>query len=421
MSTLFNNSHGSQFWTDFLKVRQPSIVVQFLSMSYVTFFTIPQPELHSKSICELPKWTGGEYYDSFHKGLIGSSTNDTLNADYLESVMDNCRYFVEGCDHLTTIEVLTEHVGGSAGLTTSLLQALREEFGNSVCVPVWSVSGRKSDLAVLSYDGATLLDSIATMKNKVSVLDSALFYHKAIEYCSAMVPISLQEILSSINDGSSESTTAEDKQYNTYLSTAVAAAAISTATSYHTTPVHYSIDPAELMHGYASLDQRQQQRTTFTTSSAAADAPQEVQIDNAHQWCAAATHRGRLPLCFLEAGFPGILKNREKLPSTVAYDGLQQYLIDAFDSAKYPHRALKSNYLRTVNPFTVSLSPVPFAYHSQGKDEDGRQVVAKLKDFPYQRAFTNLLSVRGCSGDGASVSRCLIVFIQSLFFSSSFL
>uniref|UniRef100_A0A7S3H5H8 Uncharacterized protein n=2 Tax=Spumella elongata TaxID=89044 RepID=A0A7S3H5H8_9STRA len=237
------------------------------------------------------------------------------------------------------------------------------------------------------------------MKNKVSVLDSALFYHKAIEYCSAMVPISLQEILSSINDGSSEATTEEDKQYNMYLSTAVAAAAISTATSYHTTPVHYSIDPAELMHGYASLDQRQQQRTTFTTSSAAADAPQEVQIDNAHQWCAAATHRGRLPLCFLEAGFPGILKNREKLPSTVAYDGLPQYLIDAFDTAKYPHRAAKSHYLRTVNPFTVSLSPVPFAYRSQGKDEDGRQVVAKLKDFPYSRAFTNLLSVRGCSGD----------------------
>ena len=358
--------------------------------------------MHSKSICELPKWTGGEYYDSFHKGLVGCSTNDTLTADYLEHVMDNCRYFAEGCDHLTTIEVIAEHVGGTAGLTTSLLQALREEFGNSVCVPVWSVSGRKSDLAVLSYDGATLLDSISTMKNKVSVLDSALFYNKAIEYCNSVVPISLQEILSSIHDtsGAAKEEKEEDRRYNNYLSTAVAASAILTASSYQTTPVYLETSAAELMDSYAKLDPRQHQRSTFSTASVSTELPQEVLLENAHQWCAAATHRGRLPLCFLEAGFPGILKNREKVPSDEVYSSLEQYLVDAFDTKKYPNRAVKSEYLRTINPFTVALSPVPFAYRSSGKDEDGQNMVAKLKDFPYRRAFSNLLSVRGCSGEG---------------------
>ena len=394
-------------------------------------------------MCELPKWTTGEYFDSYHKGLIGSDTNDTLNADFVEHVLDNCRYFAEACDHLSTIEIVTEHVGGLAGLTTSLLQSIREEYGNSICIPVWSLSNRpaQEEEVHLKYDGASLMDSISTMKNRVSVLDSALFYNRSIEHCNVLIPISLQSIISSIYyRGGKDATSAVNVQYDTYLSTAVAAAVIETASVYNTHPVVYSAeDDAEAHHQqqqqqYAeqqrehsvqSADMRKRQRQSNQSSNASSAQGYDLRVDNAHQWCALATQRGRLPMCFAEASFPGILHSEEsEYPSGGGrgggdnggngYDGLEQYLIDSFDSKRLNWRANNNNSRMqlpdtvTCNPFTVALSPVPpvaaersdSVCSNRGVSSTDGSRDANSSSFPYHKAYTNLLSVRGSSSEG---------------------
>lgn len=347
--------------------------------------------MHPKSLCEFPKWTKGEYFDSYHKGLIGSPMNDTLSADFVDGVLDKCRYFAEACDHLSTIEIITEHVGGVAGLTTSMLQALREEFGSSVCIPLWSLSDRQNDLTVLNYDGATLLDTIGNMKDQISVLDSALFFHNSMEYCNIVVPISLHEILNSIYKGDIP-TTAADRQYNKYLSTAVAAAAISTASSYRERPtqaMHYG----NADEGYTQDDARVRKHGGFSAAST------EPALMNSFQWTAVATHRGRLPMAFLEAGFPGILNSQERKPSNTPYTCLEQYLVDSFDVKICGVRDTVKGDLRSTNPFCVPLSPVPYAFRNVDTSGDNRSAGSK-SSFPFRTAFTNLISVRGAGGDG---------------------
>lgn len=381
----------------------------FSSQLYAALFILsclpqPQPELHHKSICELPKWTNGEYFDAFHKGVLQSSSNDTLSSDFMEDLMDQCRYFAEACDHLGTIEITTEHTGGAAGLTTSLLQALREEFGNAVCMPVWCANARKIDERVLKYEGATLLDNIATMHNRISVLDSALFFNRALEYASSIVPISLTRILQGIYGSGAVPSTEGDRQYNTYISTATAAAALNAACIYQCAPtvtpavgsmsaLHYHDGSAEQsVQGFDPRVQSSRNTLSFDTG--------EAQVNNAHQWCALATMRGRLPMCFLEASFPGILTNPE-VKTVGEYPGLDQHLLDAFNPQKRSIRANKDGAvvrLGTVNPFATALSPLPMR---QGGAEG-------VSDFPFARAFTNLLSVRGSSSPGM-LCRCLCV------------
>jgi len=379
--------HGAKYWTDIIK-----------------------PELHNKSICELPKWTTGDYFDSFHKGVINNSSNDTVHSDFLEMVMDNCRYFAEGCDQLGTIEIVTEHTGGVAGLSTSLLQSLREEFGNSVCMPVWSANARISDEELLKFNGATLIDTISGMQNRISVLDPALFYNKSLEFASSIVPISLAQILKSIHGNAPILHTEADRIYNTYISTATAAAALNTAACYlsaHTishnattgvSALHYG-DP----HGQSAGHLRTSDPRAQSSRSTAGQEVNEANIDSAHMWCAMATLRGRLPVCFMEASFPGILNNSHA--SMVGeYPGFEQFMVDSFDVQKYAFKSSAPLCMNTVNPFCVSLSPTPHSRPKEGATE-GEQCsgsagsAGKRLEFPYEKAFTNVLSIKGTSSE----------------------
>jgi hypothetical protein len=139
-------------------------------------------------------------------------------------------------------------------------------------------------------------------------------------------------------------------------------------------------------------------------TSTAADAA-ETHIRSAHQWSALATLRGRLPVCFLEATFPGILHNTDLTATSEAeYPGLEQYLVDCFDAKKYALRESARVGLYKVNPFAVSLSPLPQRRGGADEEEEEREPsgrgTASGPEFPYERAFTNLLSVRGTSSEG---------------------
>jgi len=425
----YHSKHGALFWSDFLK-----------------------PSLHPKTVCQLPKWSTGDRFDLFHKGVVGgsrrggSSVNDTITADFLDDALDRCRYFAEACDRLSTIEILTEHTGGIAGLTASLLEALREDYGNSICVPIWSLSGNTLPADI----GLQTLEQMDTMKNKLAILDTALFHTQCAEYgASAMVPISRQQILASVY-GPAEAAAAAaatrskvQRQYDDYVYAAVAAAAIETISVYQLLPQDTlaaiaaarlssssSSSSSAVMQRYQQEQQKTMQQQLISSSStrwlsAAADSSGSgsgssgggltlppsaaVVIENAHQWAATVTERGRYPVCFLEAGFPGILNSTDPSSNEPSfsslldqYSTLDKYVIDTFSirdsrSSSQPLSAASSasSYRKTrSNPFTVPLSPVG---HLTTKELSAEALGSA--GFPYQKAFTNFISFRGTANN----------------------
>jgi len=336
-----------------------------------------KPELHRKSIAELPAWAcSSDKFDSFHKGMLKNAMNDTITTEYTDTFMDQCRYFAEGCDHLSTIEVYTESTGGLSGLTSTLLQFIREEYGNSVCIPLWSITDHSSAYSISSGDHI----GYSQMKSKLSVLDTPLFYDGTIEHSNVIIPISLDNILSSIYANDAAGYGANKLMYNEYISTAVASVAIEASRIYATKPIidEETVSPSN----YDSRDKHQKGSSNHNHSSV--EVSSNLTIHNPHQWLEVITQHGRFPLTFMEAGLPGILNRRNYKFDFNAYSTFERFLSDSFLTST----TQGDIQVQSTNPFTISLSPL---VHS---------TLSTNQTYPYIKAYSNIVSVRGSSNEG---------------------
>ena len=337
-----------------------------------------KPELHRKSIAELPAWAcSSDKFDSFHKGVLNNAMNDTITTEYTDAFMDRCRYFAEGCDHLSTIEVYTESTGGLAGLTSTLLQLIREDYGNSVCIPLWSITDHSSAYSVSSGDHT----GYSQMKSKLNVLDAPLFYDGTIEHSNVIIPISLNSILSSIYANDASGYGASNSMYNTYISTAVASVAIEASRIYAMKPVIdvETSSSAQASHHSRGIHEKGQNHSLADVSS-------NLTIHNPHQWLEVITQHGRFPLTFIEAGLPGILNRRNSKFDFNAYTTFERFLSDSFLSSATQGDDVQA---QSTNPFTVLLSPL---IH--------KSTLPTNQTYPYMKAYSNIVSVRGSSSEG---------------------
>ena len=427
-----------------------------------------RPELHHKSLCTLPTWATNSHFDTFHKGLLKSSINEMVSAEYVEDVLDRCRYFIEACDHLHAIEVLCDGIGGFAGLTVSLLQEIREEYGNSVALPVWSVAD--DDFSACSGGtGVNHSNSDDRGSSGAACLDAALLYSTGLECFNSIVPLSLPDILryayQSAYPPAPSSELARRKVYDRYVSTGAAAAAVDLATSYYFSACDSSysnnlsgpgassrakaeerMDAPDNMYGddYAYNERRMeraglnpaQDQTSNNSSSCSethgrkgstseagpnmatgsgfrgginvntANASSNESDDNslissAHEWCGAVTRRGRTPVCFLEATLPGFTHPLAQFTSAE----LAQFISDSFSDAAAVQPPRMTHSLLRCNPFTCSFSPSrgcgispPSSSKSSGGSggaQGNHACAGHSAVFPYPRAFSNVVCIRG--------------------------
>ena len=336
-----------------------------------------KPELHRKSIAELPAWTCSvDKFDSFHKGVLSNAMNDTITSEYTDDFMDRCRYFAEGCDHLSTIEVFNESTGGLSGLTSTLLQLIREEYGNSVCIPIWSITDHPEIYTISGSDHT----GYSQMKSKLGVLDAPLFYDSTIEHANVIVPLSLATILSSIYAGDRTGYNASNSIYNKYISTAVASIAIEASRIYATKPfINEEILNVADMHHNKDMNNGSSNHTHSLI-----DVSSNLIIENSHQWLEVITQHGRFPLAFIEAGLPGILNSKNCKFDFSTYDTFERFMTDSFQTSL----TLGENRLESMNPFTILLSP----------QENSK--IQTNHTYPYIKAFSNIVSVRGSSREG---------------------
>lgn len=306
--------------------------------------------------------------------------NDTITTEYIDAFMDQCRYFAEGCDHLSTIEVYTESTGGLSGLTSTLLQLIREEYGNSVCIPLWSITDHSCTYSASSGDHT----GYSQMKSKLNVLDAPLFYDGTIEHSNVIIPISLNSILSSIYANDASGYRSSNSMYNKYISTAVASVAIEASRIYATKPV---IDVETSSSATASHHSRgiHQKESSSGQHHSLVDVSSNLTFHNPHQWVEVITQHGRFPITFMEAGLPGILNRRNSKFDFNAYTTFERFLSDSFLTSAIQGDDVQ---VQSTNPFSILLSPM---IHS---------TLPTNQTYPYIKAFSNIVSVRGSSSEG---------------------
>lgn len=357
--------------------------------------------------------------------MIGNTLNDTVTKEYVENILEQCRYFAEACDYLSTIEIYTQPHGGYSGITASILPLLREEFGNSICIPIWSIDDdtydNDSNNAINNSSNTSVL-SLETMKEKLYVLDTILFYNQTLEYCDITIPISYQNILDNI-----PSLDIKNQQYNKYISSSIAAIAIDAANIYNTLPICNIEEQVEI---YPTL--RKQQSSSYNNSNSNnntsnnrsnssnsynSDSISNICIENTHQWCNTITQQGKFPLCTLELGFPGIfspnkyynnnsnhmLSNNNSSSNLDQYHSLDQFIIDSLDDYNISiNNKEVEEYSKqlVINPFTLSISPL-----NNIKILKSTNNTIESKSYSSIKAYTNLISVRGSS------NKCNIIII----------
>lgn len=248
-------------------------------------------ELHQKSILTLPTNVQPRNFDTFFQGF--AQTTDVLSKSLLEDTLERVRYFAEECNYLSSIHLFSDMDGGFGGLTCSLIQELREEFGSAINLPVWGFLEDRT------------INSSHSLKANLQSLNMPLLYSNLTEFSSQFVPISI-ESAAALSPFLDVDVTSD------YQTSAVIATAIETATS---SMRFSSLDPCNRM--------------------------------NSSEWIHVNSRNKRLPLCTLETLMP--FTNRVD----DSYDNIWRTFPDETKTKASP---TAGEIAGPINPFMSSLS-----------------------------------------------------------------
>jgi hypothetical protein len=330
--------------------------------------------VHSKSVCELPKWISKDDFDSYYKGSVGSPLAAGIPKDYIEDVTENIRYFAEACNNLSVINIYADFHDASGGLTASLLEAIREDFGRSVCLPVWAFTETSKYWA-----SRTTQPDDLSIKNAMVDLNLPLCYANITEHTNILIPMDISDVFKRYMPQSRSTNSYSVKNNALKLSSSIAASVI-----------------------------------TAATSSGASDLTSSDGVHGIVDWCQSATKSGIWPICSVEAYIPPLYclsQQSDARASTFEADVLQSFESVA-GLSKAPSqpgqgqdraRIRNSNtstttttsnggLITTMNPFSLSFSACangPFAARGS---------------LTYVPPFTNVIRIRGSTNGDISSS-----------------
>ncbi len=307
----------------------------------------PQSPLHHKSLRELPGWSNSTNLDSFSKGVVSNGQSDSLPEAYIEGVLDTMRYFAEACDHLSTIQLTADVQGGFGGLASSVAEKVVEDFGRSVCVPIWAVTHSPS-----GYGGGHCAGGRNTIKSALQALDLPLSYSRLSEHAHVLIPVEA--------DSSMDALLPAGVVRSEQMIAFVAALAMEASSNFHISALRHSA---------------------------------ESEVHTVHDWARNVTGGGRHRVCQFEAYIHGLTTTANSISTYMDGPVLASFSkFDCFGSAHThsdrPGTGIQQQTLRTLNPFAHSLSPVTVGNYA---------VPAMPGDQQYRRPFSNFLTLRGVS------------------------
>jgi hypothetical protein len=116
--------------------------------------------------------------------------NDTLTSDFLESYVEKVRYFAEACSRMSVVEMYADFHDGFAGLSYSVIENLREEFGKSISIACFCFPDPYPTIGSQPH---------SSMKNFIADMNLPLAYYNIAELANMIIPMDISEALSHIN------------------------------------------------------------------------------------------------------------------------------------------------------------------------------------------------------------------------------
>ena len=315
----------------------------------------------------MPVWKTKENFYSFHQGKPskghGTEADQGLEANFYETVLDRIRHFAEACDHVDAIDIITDSLGGFSGLTASIIEDLREDYGSALPLPIWCLTDDQN--AKTAHD--------KTIKEEVISMNSALFLSECVEDSNLIAPISLQRF-----QHMNSLAAAQSKHHSVEI-----AVALETAMSYRQAIIEGTFGREHLMDFQPSFV-------------------------GTKEWCSVCTRGGLLPVVALEYFLPGVTHTEEEA-------GMDTFMLDSFVKNQIFHNEKDRKSFSDVefspishfdanlamNPFTKSL--FGFADVVAPSLKSSLQKAREESKAPCNQAFVNVLCFRGMNTPGRPV------------------
>lgn len=349
---------------------------------------------HEKSFLRLPPTTTEDTFNTYLSGI----NSDILNADFIEQVLEQYRFFVEECDFLSSVTFTVDANSGYGGLLSRLLDDIHEESPNSVKTIFACVSGAQS--------AASTVNSKQTKKDKLFNLNLPLCYSRWSEHCPVVLPIDTDNI-SHLFQFSTNKT-----RPLIFQESAVAASAIEALFS----PVYggyrpdYEIAPSQSSQPPPHSQQSSQpsqpsQHSQVDTYAEASDS----ECSTMHDWYRTVSVQGRLPFAMLECSVPSPLRMSDSSAHASVLDQFTTAYFGAGASSGGGERRTSSVVTAgQLNPFTLSLSNhtvgLPMGLLS-GRPRRALSNIVVFRGGPFCPGLSNRLFEK-CLGTNYSVSAC---------------
>ncbi len=247
---------------------------------------------------------------------------ESFSEDFMEDLLDRLRYFAEACDYLSAVNCLVDLPGGFGGLACSVVERIAEDYGRSLCIPVWAFTETPNCSNAFGSDVLTLEQM--SMKQCLQQLDIPLSYCKMIEHSHAFVAI---EAVQSVSEILREAA-------NVHNSSFVVALAIEAANSFHLS-------------------------SSSVSSSSDRNSPAE--------WVSSTTVNGRFPVCSLEAYLQGFDEAENPVDFVLKSFSARRAAVDgrppnvnpfahSFSAAAHGSWSVESATAASLRPFSNSVS-----------------------------------------------------------------
>eukprot|EP01038_Epipyxis_sp_PR26KG_P004621 gene4621-6500_t len=228
------------------------------SIDIKSWLDFSQLSLHQRSLTPLPTWSNPLNFESFFNG--NSSYADALSKEFVAVISDKVRYFAEACDHMALLDIYSDINNGYGGLTCSVLEEIRDDYGN-IPVCVWGLDSNPVEAKTLS--------GLPTIHSNMNHLNSPMLYSQICELSTLFIPVNIDHISTPVS--------LRNRHCNEkYSKTAIVASSIDIA-------------------------------TCFLLKNGVTDSVRFS--NNCYQWCNSITSAGRFPIGCLQSCIPTVSNN----------------------------------------------------------------------------------------------------------------
>ncbi len=245
--------------------------------------------------------------------------------------MDSLRYFAEASDRVNAIDVFSETYSDLSGSTISLLEAIRDDYGTTVAIPLYLFDHSSTVLHPLYPMNSSGSGGIATAKlapNKVKKLSEsnlALSLVTAVEFTSNITPI--------------------------YLPTPPAPAGAASTTGMDL--LDHPVFQYRLAGGIALETLLSYRRLSFQSATSSDNTGRGGNAVTTKEYLFSATAGGHLPYLSFEGLLPGITHSQCSTAD----------MLEALSPLRYGSvQTYKPKSVFLVNPFMTTLSPYERIY-----------------------------------------------------------